>query len=216
MKAYGLQDNMYHHFNELQDVHGGAWLLFCGTSRWLSVRLDTIISLYIAAVAIMMVPLSQSPELSGLLSLTPSAIGLSLSQAATMLGSIQWAVRQSSEAENYLTSVERIFEYAAMTPEPELARDDKGDGDEKSIGSNGKKNGDNNGEDFDFDRKSVKARTATIINRSNVRQRNFAKNNVEANEFNFSYSANTALVLRLVFKKKFKRISKNNFKILKP
>ena len=132
---------MYHHFNELQDVHGGAWLLFCGTSRWLSVRLDTIISLYIAAVAIMMVPLSQSPELSGLLSLTPSAIGLSLSQAATMLGSIQWAVRQSSEAENYLTSVERIFEYAAMTPEPELARDDKGDGDEKSIGSNGKKNG---------------------------------------------------------------------------
>jgi len=198
IKAYGLQDNMYHHFNELQDVHGGAWLLFCGTSRWLSVRLDTIISLYIAAVAIMMVPLSQSPELSGLLSLTPSAIGLSLSQAATMLGSIQWAVRQSSEAENYLTSVERIFEYAAMTPEPELARDDKGDGDEKSIGSNGKK--DKNDDDFDFDRKSVKARTATIINRSNVRHRNFAKNNVEAKEFNFSYSANTALVLRLVFK----------------
>ena len=196
MKAYGLQDNMYHHFNELQDVHGGAWLLFCGTSRWLSVRLDTIISLYIASVAIMMVPLSQSPELSGLLSLTPSAIGLSLSQAATMLGSIQWAVRQSSEAENYLTSVERIFEYAAMTPEPELARDDITDGDEKSIGSNGKKNGDNNGDNFDFDRKTVKARTAEIIQRSDVQHKNFAENDVVAKEFNFSYSSNTGLVLK--------------------
>ena len=38
-----------------------------------------------------------------------------------MLGSIQWAVRQSSEAENYLTSVERIFEYTNLTPEPEIA-----------------------------------------------------------------------------------------------
>ena len=48
---------MYHHFNELQDVHGGAWILFCGTSRWLSIRLDTIISFYIAVVALIMVPL---------------------------------------------------------------------------------------------------------------------------------------------------------------
>lgn len=44
-----------------------------------------------------------------------------------MLGSIQWAVRQSSEAENYLTSVERIFEYANLIPENEVAPDDSKD-----------------------------------------------------------------------------------------
>lgn len=50
-----------------------------------------------------MVPLSESETFINLLNLTPSSIGLSLSQATTMLGAIQWAVRQSSEAENYLT-----------------------------------------------------------------------------------------------------------------
>ena len=52
---------------------------------------------------VIMVPLSQSETFTEFLNLTPSTIGLSLSQATTMLGAIQWAVRQSSEAENYLT-----------------------------------------------------------------------------------------------------------------
>ena len=109
-----------------------------------------------------------------MLNLTPSSIGLSLSQAATMLGSIQWAVRQSSEAENYLTSVERIFEYAAMKPEPEIASDENSDSD---APSSDKKNEENTLK-FDFDRKHIKARTATIINRSNVPHQNFAQKNV--------------------------------------
>ena len=75
-----------------------------------------------------------------------------------MLGSIQWAVRQSSEAENYLTSVERIFEYAAIKPEPEIARDDSTDG--KPDGQPDEKaNEKSNKLKFDFDRKSIKART---------------------------------------------------------
>jgi len=49
-----------------------------------------------------------------------------------MLGSIQWAVRQSSEAENYLTSVERIFEYANLVPEPEVAVGEDNDKPEQS------------------------------------------------------------------------------------
>ena len=47
-----------------------------------------------------------------------------------MLGSIQWAVRQSSEAENYLTSVERIFEYASLKPEAETVDDKQTESDE--------------------------------------------------------------------------------------
>ena len=103
IKAFGIQDQTTNHFNELQDLHGGAWLLFCATSRWLAIRLDTIIAVYISLVSVMMVPLSKSENFTSFLNLTPASIGLSLSQATTMLGSIQWAVRQSSEAENYLT-----------------------------------------------------------------------------------------------------------------
>ena len=51
IKAYGLQDQTTFQFNELQDLHGGAWLLFCATSRWLAIRLDSIIAIYITIVA---------------------------------------------------------------------------------------------------------------------------------------------------------------------
>ena len=124
-----------------------------------------------------------------MLNLTPSSIGLSLSQAATMLGSIQWAVRQSSEAENYLTSVERIFEYAAMKPEPEIASDENSDSDEPASGKKNEKSDKpaDNKLKFDFDRKHIKARTATIINRSNVPHQNFAQENVKADKFYFKY-----------------------------
>ena len=57
---------------------------------------------------VIMVPLSESKTFINLLKLSPSSIGLSLSQATTMLGAIQWAVRQSSEAENYLTRLEKL------------------------------------------------------------------------------------------------------------
>ena len=122
-----------------------------------------------------------------MLNLTPSSIGLSLSQAATMLGSIQWAVRQSSEAENYLTSVERIFEYAAMKPEPEIASDEDTPPSGKTKNEKSDKPEDNTLK-FDFDRKHIKARTATIINRSNVPHQNFAQKDVVANDFYFKYS----------------------------
>ena len=73
--AYRLQDQTTFHFNELQDLHGGAWLLFCATTRWLAIRLDTIIALYITIISVMMVPLSLSESLTEMLHLTPASIG---------------------------------------------------------------------------------------------------------------------------------------------
>jgi len=37
-----------------------------------------------------------------------------------MLGTLQWGIRQLSETENQLTSVERLLEYAKLEPEPSL------------------------------------------------------------------------------------------------
>ena len=52
-------------------------------------------------------------------------VGLALSTAANMLGMLQWGIRQSSETENHLTSIERLLEYAKLEPEPSLATDEK-------------------------------------------------------------------------------------------
>ena len=81
-----------------------------------------------------------------------------------MLGSIQWAVRQSSEAENYLTSVERIFEYTNLTAEKEIAperlkKDDPNFKQDQDIEMD---------EKFTFERKAIVEKLQSIITRSNM------------------------------------------------
>lgn len=186
IKAYGLQKETYEHFNELQDIHGGAWLLFCGTSRWLAFRLDTIISIYIFVVSMIMIPISQSDDL-GVINLTPATIGLSLSQAYTMLGSMQWAVRQSSEAENYLTSVERIFEYAALKPEPSTKCTDAK---QVKIGKD-----DEDEDPTNFNRQDVKTQMRKIIALSENEHVDYMTKTIVAKKYSYRHSDQTAVVL---------------------
>ena len=37
-----------------------------------------------------------------------------------LTGAFQWAVRQSAEVQNQMTSVERVIEYSQLKPEAEL------------------------------------------------------------------------------------------------
>jgi ATP-binding cassette subfamily C (CFTR/MRP) protein 4 len=76
-----------------------------------------LITVYLTILSFAFIPLSQSSTLSDLLNLTPATVGLALSSSVNMLGMIQWGVRQSSELETNLTSVERILEYAKLEPE---------------------------------------------------------------------------------------------------
>jgi ATP-binding cassette subfamily C (CFTR/MRP) protein 4 len=48
---------------------------------------------------------------------SPSFLGLLLSQLIQLTGSLQWTVRQSSELENQMVSTERVFEYSSILPE---------------------------------------------------------------------------------------------------
>ena len=116
-----------------------------------------------------------------------ATIGLSLSQAYTMLGSMQWAVRQSSEAENYLTSVERIFEYAALKPEPNKSSD--------AYLTSGKK------EDEDptnFNRQEVKAQMRQIVAISSNQHADYMNKEIVATNYSYRHSDQTAVVLKNV------------------
>jgi ABC-type multidrug transport system fused ATPase/permease subunit len=50
-------------------------------------------------------------------SIDPSSAALSLMYCINLTMLFQWAVRQSAEAENYMTSAERIYEYGQLIPE---------------------------------------------------------------------------------------------------
>ena len=78
------------------------------------------ISSYITILSFTFIPLSKSERFSELFGFSAGAVGLSLSTAQVMLGTLQWGIRQLSESENHLTSVERLLEYAKLEPEYSL------------------------------------------------------------------------------------------------
>ena len=79
------------------------------SSRWLSVRLETIGNLILAFAALFAV-LSKG-------TIDPGAVGLSLSYALNVTGALNMLVRMSSEVETNMVSVERIQEYQEVPQE---------------------------------------------------------------------------------------------------
>ena len=57
---------------------------------------------------------------------TPDAqggeVGVTITSCLLLTGMVQFGVRQSAEAENLMTSVERVMEYGEIKSEPELTR----------------------------------------------------------------------------------------------
>ena len=45
---------------------------------------------------------------------SPQLLGLALSNIINLMGTLQWAVRQSAETENCMTSPERLLEFAHL------------------------------------------------------------------------------------------------------
>ena len=111
IRAFGAESKMKHEFDIRQDRHTGAWMLFLETGRWLGFRLDIINSIYITLVAVF------CPLLASYSNIDPAGIGLSLTTIIPLLGMLQWGVRQSTETETLLTSVERLMEYNDIPPE---------------------------------------------------------------------------------------------------
>ena len=79
------------------------------SSRWLSVRLEFIGNLVLMFAALFAV-LSRG-------TINPGSVGLSLSYALNVTGTLNMLVRQSSEVETNMVSVERIREYQEITEE---------------------------------------------------------------------------------------------------
>ncbi|ELT99037.1 hypothetical protein CAPTEDRAFT_212470 [Capitella teleta] len=112
VRAYGVQETFEQEFYRHQDLHTSAWFLFLASARWFGFQLDLLCAFFITAVA--MTSVVSAKVLDG------GLVGLSVSSALTLMGMFQWAVRQSAEVENLMTSVERVKEYCQLESEAPL------------------------------------------------------------------------------------------------
>lgn len=106
------QQGRFLHINQARvDNNMSAFYPSVNANRWLAFRLEFIGSIIILGAATLSVfRLKQG-------ALTPGMIGLSVSYALQITQSLNWIVRMTVEVETNIVSVERIKEYANITPE---------------------------------------------------------------------------------------------------
>ncbi|KAH8334612.1 hypothetical protein KR059_012208 [Drosophila kikkawai] len=112
IRALGAQELLTREYDNYQDLHSSGYYTFLSTSRAFGYYLDLFCVAYVISVTLMSY---FNPPLDN-----PGQIGLAITQAMSMTGSVQWGMRQSAELENSMTSVERVLEYRDLEAEGEF------------------------------------------------------------------------------------------------
>ncbi|KAJ8916764.1 hypothetical protein NQ315_013969 [Exocentrus adspersus] len=112
IRAFNAEEILTKEFDNHQDLHSSAWFTFISTSRAFGYWLDLVCIIYITLVTFSFL-LIERDTFGG-------NVGLAITQAIGLTGMFQWGMRQSTELENQMTSVERVVEYSSIEHEGAL------------------------------------------------------------------------------------------------
>ncbi|EFA03945.1 probable multidrug resistance-associated protein lethal(2)03659 [Tribolium castaneum] len=101
IRAYNTQGILEKEFDTYQDVHTSIYYMYLGGNRALAVYLDIVCVLYVFCITV--IALTKETYAGN--------VGFMITQGMSMSGMFQWGIRQWSEMENQMTSVERVGEY---------------------------------------------------------------------------------------------------------
>ncbi|KAL9971726.1 hypothetical protein ACROYT_G017928 [Oculina patagonica] len=108
VRTRGRQKDFVDQFHRYQDVYNQSYIMVMASGRWLGVHVDLLTSLFIGAVAIAAVVVSQDAAFAG----------LALVYVIQTMALTQYTVRKTSDVENFMTSVERVMTYTKLDSEP--------------------------------------------------------------------------------------------------
>uniref|UniRef100_A0A5S6R3S5 Uncharacterized protein n=1 Tax=Trichuris muris TaxID=70415 RepID=A0A5S6R3S5_TRIMR len=114
IRAFNVEQKVDNNYLYHQNVHSTTWSAFLATSRLFSVCVDCLSAVYVTLVAFVSI-LTASDAVA-----EPGTVGLSLFYASSLTGFLQFMLRQSTEVENMMVSVERIIEYGKLPEEASL------------------------------------------------------------------------------------------------
>ncbi|RLN57859.1 hypothetical protein BBJ28_00026803, partial [Nothophytophthora sp. Chile5] len=109
VRSYKMTEYFSAHCERLLDENSKFYLLFQSSSRWFAMRTDWLVSVIIAAVAILAVVTKSS--------LGAAVAGLGLTYAAQLTSSFQRMTTLTTQVENIMTCFERIAHYESLDEE---------------------------------------------------------------------------------------------------
>ncbi|XP_060665712.1 probable multidrug resistance-associated protein lethal(2)03659 [Drosophila nasuta] len=112
IRAMRAQKMLTAEYDQYQDNHSIGYYTFLSTSRAFGYYLDLFCVIYV--LIIILNNFFYPPD-------NPGQIGLAITQAMSMTGTVQWGMRQSAELENSMTSVERVMEYRNLKAEGDFS-----------------------------------------------------------------------------------------------
>ncbi|XP_057321988.1 ATP-binding cassette sub-family C member 4-like isoform X2 [Microplitis mediator] len=105
-----VQSMLCKEFDQYQDIHTGAWFLTIITGSAFGLILDLIACVFLACVCFSLILIDSENTFGG-------SVGLSISQSLILTGMLQYGVKQTTEVQLQMTSVERIFQYFNLPKE---------------------------------------------------------------------------------------------------
>ncbi|KAH1001745.1 hypothetical protein HUJ04_005722 [Dendroctonus ponderosae] len=109
IRAFGAQNMVKQEFDNYQDAYSSSYFMFLAANRSFGYWLDLHTSIFVTLVTFSFV-LLKTDSYGG-------SVGLAVTQAINLAGWFSFGIRQWSEMENTMISVERIKEYADVVPE---------------------------------------------------------------------------------------------------
>ena len=109
IKAFKLEEKFCQEMEMKVDTNGKTMMPNYTSNRWLSIRLEILGNIIVLCASLLAV--------LGRDNLDPGMVGLSLSYAMQITSQLNFLIRQTSQIENNMVSVERIKEYQFSLPQ---------------------------------------------------------------------------------------------------
>jgi len=110
IRAFNAQHEFFDNSRRLNDTFSRSYFNNNASNRWLAIRLEFIGNVAVGSAALFAVLQSDSPSDAGL-------IGLSITYALEVTGTLNWSIRTFTQLETYMIASERITEYTTMETE---------------------------------------------------------------------------------------------------
>ncbi|XP_021555017.1 cystic fibrosis transmembrane conductance regulator [Neomonachus schauinslandi] len=108
LRAFGRQPYFETLFHKTLNLHTANWFLYLSTLRWFQMRMEIIFVIFFIAVTFISVLTTGEGQ---------GTIGITLTLAMNIMGTLQWAVNSSIDVDSLMRSVSRVFKFIDMPTE---------------------------------------------------------------------------------------------------